>query len=190
MKRLLFLLLVVPLVLGAAAQQPPSPEPRAPSPDAKDEGIPVTSDLVKQKCSSCHKVDDKGRLTRISFRRTTPEGWEETIKRMVSLNNVKIEPSEAREVLRYLADRHGLAPEWSAWAATMRPPRLHGTWALAGYQLGKGPVFGRVIVDAQGGPDSGEFTTQATYTIPRTGERITRTGRAIVYTGYQWRGRS
>ena len=298
MKRLLFLLLVVPLVLGAAAQQPPSPEPRASSPDNKDEGIPVTSDLVKQKCSSCHKADDKGRLTRISFRRTTPEGWEETIKRMVSLNNVKIEPSEAREVLRYLADRHGLAPEeakpaafeverrqidykytgdrdteqtcirchsigraisqrrtkdewelliamhrgyyplsdfqafrrggppprdqapgpdgrppdnrhpmekavahlstafplitpeWSAWAATMRPPRLHGTWALAGYQLGKGPVFGRVIVDAQGGPDSGEFTTQATYTIPRTGERITRTGRAIVYTGYQWRGRS
>jgi len=55
----------------------------------------VTGALVKQKCSSCHKADEKGRLTRISFRRTTPEGWEETIKRMVSLNNVKIEPPEA-----------------------------------------------------------------------------------------------
>src|SRR2546426_8364486 len=104
MKRLLLLCLVVRVVLGGAVQQPPSPESRAV--DTKDEGIPVTSDLVKQKCASCHQADDKGRLTRISFRRTTPEGWEETIKRMVSLNNVKIEPSEAREVLRYLADRH------------------------------------------------------------------------------------
>jgi hypothetical protein len=69
-------------------------------------------------------------------------------------------------------------PECSAWSATMRPPRLQGTWALSGYQLGKGPVFGRVTIDAQGGIDSGEFTTKATYTIPRTGEQITRTGRA------------
>jgi quinohemoprotein amine dehydrogenase len=81
-------------------------------------------------------------------------------------------------------------PEWSVWSATMRPPRLQGTWALSGYQLGKGPVFGRVMIDAQGGIDSGEFTTKATYTIPRTGEQITRTGRGLVYTGYQWRGRS
>ena len=280
---------------AAGARQAPQSAAVADA-DKKDEGIPVTSDLVKQKCSSCHKADDKGRLTRISYRRTTPEGWEETIKRMVSLNDVKIEPSEARQVLRYLADHHGLAPEearpaafeverrqvdykyaadkdtektcischsmgrvisqrrtkeewelliamhrgyyplsdfqafrrggppqrepgpdgrppdnrhpmdkavahlstafplttpeWSAWSATMRPPRIQGTWALSGYQLGKGPVFGRVTIDAQGGIDSGEFTTQATYTIPRTGERITRTGRALVYTGYQWRGRS
>src|SRR5438132_13251512 len=117
MKRLLFLLLVVPLVLGAAAQQPPSPEPRASSPDNKDEGIPVTSDLVKQKCSSCHKADDKGRLTRISYRRTTPEGWEETVKRMVSLNTVKLQPTEAREIVRYLADHHGLAPDEAKPAA-------------------------------------------------------------------------
>src|SRR5437588_154919 len=115
MKRLLVLLLVVPVALSGAGPQPPSPESRAI--DNKDEGIPVTSDLVKQKCSSCHAADDKGRLTRISFRRTTPEGWEETIKRMVSLNNVKIEPSDAREVLRYLADRHGLAPEEARPAA-------------------------------------------------------------------------
>ena len=48
-----------------------------------DEGIPVTSDSCRQKCSGCHRADDKGRMTRISYRRTTPEGWEETIKRMV-----------------------------------------------------------------------------------------------------------
>jgi len=126
MRRLLFLLLVVPVVRGGAVQQPPASESRVPSPepravDNKDEGIPVTSDLVKQKCSSCHKADEKGRLTRISFRRTTPEGWEETIKRMVSLNNVKIEPPEARDVLRYLADRHGRSKSSGAKSTTSTP---------------------------------------------------------------------
>src|SRR5438128_10688609 len=117
MKRLLLLWLVVPVVLGGAVQQPASPEPQATSPDNKDEGIPVTSDLVKQKCASCHKADDKGRLTRISYRRATPEGWEETIKRMVSLNTVRLEPAEARDIVRYLADHHGLAPEEAKAAA-------------------------------------------------------------------------
>jgi len=94
------------------ARQPPSTaSPPASDAEKKDEGIPVASALVRQKCASCHPADDKGRLTRISFRRTTPEGWEETIKRMVSLNDVKLEPSDARDIVRYLADYHGLAPE-------------------------------------------------------------------------------
>src|SRR5438067_1820414 len=298
MKRFGFLsaLLLLPVAL-VRAQQPSTP-PDAQTPNAENEGVPVTSDLVKQKCSSCHKADDKGRLSRISYRRTTPEGWEETIKRMVSLNNVKLEPAEARDIVRYLADDHGLAPdeakpaafeaerrqidykytadkdtertctnchsmgrvisqrrtkeewelliamhrgyyplsdfqafrrlgppprdqapapdgrppdnrhpmdkavahlstafplttpEWSAWSATMRPPRLPGRWALSGRQLGKGPVFGEVVMMPSGGPDSAEFTTETTFVYARTGESVKRTGRAIVYTGYQWRGRS
>ncbi|HWF84000.1 MAG TPA: quinohemoprotein amine dehydrogenase subunit alpha, partial [Vicinamibacterales bacterium] len=307
MKRIPLLLLALPFVWMAtthAAQQPlPSPPAAAAEIEKKDEGIPVTSDLVKRKCGTCHKSDEQGRMTRISGRRTTPEGWELTIKRMITLNNLTIEPAEAREVLRYLADHQGLAPdeaksaafeverrqidfayasdkdpdkdkkitndtcsachsigrviaqrrtkdewallvamhrgyywladfqafrrtgpperepgpdgrppdnrhpmdvaiahlssafplatpEWSAWSATMRPPQLKGTWALSGYQAGKGPVFGTVTIAPQGAADSAEFTTQASYTIPRTGEHVTRTGRALVYTGYQWRGRS
>ena len=266
--------------------------------EKKDEGIPVTNALVRQKCAGCHRADDKGRLTRISYRRTTPEGWEETIKRMVTLNGLKIEPAEAREILRYLADHHGLAPdeakpgafeverrmidftyagdkdteetctkchsfgrvmlqrrtkeewelviamhrgyyplvdfqafrrggppprdqqpgpdgrppdnrhpmdkaiahlstafplatpEWSAWAATMRPPQLQGTWALTGSEPGKGPVFGQMKVTSQGASDTGDFTTETTLTYARTGKTVTRRGRAIVYTGFQWRGKS
>lgn len=299
MKRLALLLalVVVPVMLGG--QQPPaSPDAKAPNPDAVDEGLPVTSELVKQKCSSCHKADDKNRLTRISYRRTTPEGWEETLKRMVTLNNVKLQPAEAREIVRYLADHHGLAPDearpaafeverqqidykytadkdtertctschsmgrvisqrrtkeewdlliamhrgyyplsdfqafrrlgppprdeqppadgrppdnrhpmekavahlstafplttpaWAAWSATMRPPHLQGKWALSGQQSGKGPVFGQVVITAAGDQDSSEFTTESTLTYARTGETVKRTGRAIVYTGYQWRGKS
>ena len=274
------------LAAVAIAQQPPPPAQPAPADEdaRKDEGIPIASALVREKCASCHRADEKGRLTRISYRRTTPEGWEETIKRMVTLNGVTLEPSEAREILRYLADHHGLAPEeaqpaafeaerrmidykypgdkdteqtcikchsmgrvisqrrakeewelliamqafrrggpppreadengrppdnrhpmekaiahlstayplvtpeWSAWAATMRPPRLDGRWAVSGYETGKGPVFGQVTVTAQG--ESGDFTTETTLTYGHGGRTVTRRGRAIVYTGFQWRGKS
>jgi quinohemoprotein amine dehydrogenase len=83
-----------------------------------------------------------------------------------------------------------VTPEWSAWVAAMAPPQLQGRWALAGYQVGKGAVFGHVAIAAKGTPDSGEFTTESTYTYARTGETVTRSGRAILYTGYQWRGSS
>src|SRR5689334_1983365 len=76
-----------------------------------EEGIPVTSELVVSKCGTCHTKDDKGNLSRISWERTTPEGWEEAIKRMVRLNSLTITPQEARSIVKYLASSHGLAPE-------------------------------------------------------------------------------
>ena len=76
-----------------------------------EEGIPVTDPLVIAKCGTCHTKDDKGNLSRISWERTTPEGWEEAIKRMVRLNGLTISPVEARSVVKYLSTHHGLAPE-------------------------------------------------------------------------------
>jgi quinohemoprotein amine dehydrogenase len=71
----------------------------------------------------------------------------------------------------------------------MRPARLDGTWALSGWELGKGAIYGTVTVAVDPAtPD--EFTTTTTYRVARTGETVTRTGSAIVYTGFQWRGRS
>ena len=95
---------VFALVAPAAAQE-------AGKPAAQDAGIPVTNDVVKAKCGGCHKSDDKGRMSRISYRRATPENWERTIKRMVSLNHATLDPADARLILKYLADRQGLAPE-------------------------------------------------------------------------------
>lgn len=108
--------------LSAFGQTPPPPQlakseaakPDAPKPEpAKDppEGIPVTDKLVIDKCSSCHKADDKGNLTRISWVRTTPEGWEMVLKRMVRLNGLTLKPEEARSILKSLSNSHGLAPE-------------------------------------------------------------------------------
>ena len=76
-----------------------------------EDGIPVTDPLVISKCGTCHAKDEKGNLSRISWERTTPEGWEEAIKRMVRLNGLTIEPAQARLILKYLSTYHGLSPE-------------------------------------------------------------------------------
>jgi quinohemoprotein amine dehydrogenase len=38
--------------------------------------------------------------------------------------------------------------------------------------------------------DAGDFTTETTFVYARSGQNVTRRGRAIVYTGFQWRGKS
>jgi quinohemoprotein amine dehydrogenase len=260
------------------------------------QGFPIADATIRRDCGGCHRADDQGRLGRISFLRMTPEGWEETVKRMVALNAVALDPVDARAIVRYLADHQGLAPEeakaadfeverkmidyhysdkdtertcgachsmgrvisqrrtrdewgllvamhrgyypladsqgflngpgrggagadadesardqrepmdkaidqlakafplrtpeWAAWSATVRPPRLDGQWALNGYQPGKGPIFGRVTIRASEGADPSSFTTESTFTYGRSGRTVTRQGQAIVYTGFQWRGRS
>src|SRR5215471_2916485 len=85
--------------------------PGAVGTEKPEDGIPVTNALVIEKCGACHTKDDKGNLSRISWERTTPEGWEEAIKRMVRLNGVTLTPAEARPILKYLSTYHGLSPE-------------------------------------------------------------------------------
>ena len=290
--------LFVALTQRFLAQQPSPPAPpKEPTEQQKEEidsGIPITSEVVRKSCSPCHKVDEKSRLSRISWRRTTPEGWEQTIKRMISLNGMKLEPGDAREVLRYLSNNLGLAPEearpaafevehqmieykytadkdteqtcikchsmgrvisqrrsksewelliamhrgyyplsdfqafrrggppqtepgpdgrppdnrhpmdkavahlanaltlktpeWSAWSANMRAPKIEGRWAFTGYQAGKGAFYGVTTIHSTDKED--EFRTETRYARAKTGEVIARQGKAIVYTGFQWRGRS
>jgi quinohemoprotein amine dehydrogenase len=79
--------------------------------------------------------------------------------------------------------------EWAAWSATMRPPPLDGAWLLSGYEPGRGPFYGRVSITRVPENDD-EFTTHATYRYAGGGAGAARDGRAVVYTGYQWRGRS
>jgi quinohemoprotein amine dehydrogenase len=296
MKRLLPFGAVVFLWVGVqAAPQAPVAGPAAATDLPADEGIPITNAKVKSVCGDCHKTDEKGRMSRISFRRTTPEGWQETIRRMVTLNHADVEPTDAREIVKYLADQLGLAPEevkpatfeverrlidfkytasadtegvcaschsigrvmlqrrtgkewdllvamhrgwyplvdgqvfrrggppnttpgpdgrapdnrhpmdkalahlkptfpfttpeWTAWSATMRSARLEGTWLLSGSEPGAGPIFGTVTI-AAGASSPDDFTTETTYRYAKTGRSVTRRGRATIYTGHQWRGRT
>src|SRR5262249_34582325 len=91
------------------AQQPSGQRAEAKERDkkAKDmgaEGIRISTQLVTERCSSCHKKDEKNRLSRISWERMTPEGWQQNIKRMVRLNGLSINPEEARQIVKYLSN--------------------------------------------------------------------------------------
>jgi quinohemoprotein amine dehydrogenase len=274
-----FLALVTICVAGAlsASARASAQEPSG--------GHPIDDQTVIAECSSCHRRDEEGRLSRISWLRKTPEGWQTSLTRMQALHGVAIDPNAARAVVRYLSDEQGLAPDelrpglfeverrqieydypgdseveytcmvchsmgrvitqrrtreewgllldthralyplvdnqsfrlgsrsgdqehpmdvairhlaqefpletpaWSAWSATKRPPRLAGEWVLSGYAPGKGPVYGTVSIAADA-RDPNAFATRATYVLAESGERIERTGQGLVYTGYQWRGRS
>jgi len=259
-----------------------------PRPTADTGGFIIRDPLVLSKCAACHVRDSTGRLSRLSFLRKAPEGWEASVRRMASLNGVKLDPTEARAIVKYFANRQGLAPsevrpgrfeterrlvdyrytadavtertcrachsmgrvllqrrtkiewellvathrgyypnsdfqafrrsgpapdsapvphpmdqaithltrafplqtaDWTAWSATMRPAPLEGTWLLSGYEVGRGALFGRLTVSKVPGTDD-EFTTRATYAFASGGAPISRDGKAVVYTGHQWRGRS
>jgi quinohemoprotein amine dehydrogenase len=78
---------------------------------APSEGIPIDDQLTIAKCGGCHQRDANGMMRRLSYIRTSPEVWEQAIKRMIRLNGVVLKPEEAREILRYLSMNNGLAPE-------------------------------------------------------------------------------
>ncbi len=109
--RLLFAsFLVLPVFLLGQGQN--SSQPAADAAKAvPEEGIPVTDKLVIAKCGGCHTKDAHGNLSRISWERATPEGWEEALKRMIRLNGISLTPAEARSIIKYLSTYHGLAPE-------------------------------------------------------------------------------
>src|SRR5271170_4113695 len=92
------------------------------SPDA---GIPVTDPLVIAKCGNCHTRDERGNMQRISWERTTPEGWQEALKRMIVVDGVSLTPAEARSIVRYLSASHGLAPEEAKLVTYDAERRIH-----------------------------------------------------------------
>src|SRR5438093_10627089 len=81
-----------------------------------------------------------------------------------------------------------ITPEWSAWKAVMRTPKLDGKWMITGYQQGKGRVFGTMTIDP--GPTPEDFITRVDIDYASTGTTLSRTGKGIIYTGYSWRGRT
>ena len=274
---------LLPLVLVASARA-------SEAQGARDTtaGFVIRDAAILANCSGCHSLDSTGRLRRLSYMRKTPEGWEASLRRMVTLNGLRIDPATARAIVKYLANQQGLAPaelrpgrfeverrpieyrytadtrtettcrachslgrvitqrrtreewellvathrgyyplvdfqgfrrgappppdsaiphpmdvaighlartfplrtaDWAAWSATMRPPPLEGTWLVAGREAGRGPFYGRLTVTRVPTADD-EFTTRATYRYAQSGVAVTRDGKSVVYTGYQWRGRS
>ena len=88
--------------------------------------IPVNDPLTIAKCGGCHKTSENGVMRRISSMRTTPEVWQQAIKRMMRLHGVHVTAEEASHIVRYLSANNGLAPEeakpifWEAEHRLMR----------------------------------------------------------------------
>lgn len=153
-------------------------------------------DEVRETCAACHSMG------RVITQRRTAEEWElladthrglyfwvdwQTFRRSGTDEEGR---HTVDRVNRHLAERFPLrTPEWSEWSANVRPPRLGGTWVLSGTEDGRGPIYGRMEITPVEG-EAGAFTTRTDYVRVASGERVTRSGRAVVYTGYQWRGRS
>lgn len=83
------------------------PGGEAPAAEARA-GIPVKNELITKYCVGCHPADATGLMTRISYQRKSPEGWELTLKRMLRHHHLQTTPSEAKEILAYLANDFGL----------------------------------------------------------------------------------
>ena len=79
-------------------------------------------------------------------------------------------------------------PEWSAWRARMRAPKIAGKWLVSAKIPGKGKYYGEVTIAPGAAED--EFSTSIKLYSVNGGPAITRTGTGLVYTGYAWRGRS
>jgi quinohemoprotein amine dehydrogenase len=99
-------------------------------------------------------------------------------------------PLPVDEALAYLSKTAPLeTPEWAAWRARMRAPKLAGKWIVSAYVPGRGKFFGEMEVEPSGS-EGDEFTTKVKLTSVKDGTSITRTGHSLVYAGYAWRGRS
>jgi quinohemoprotein amine dehydrogenase len=102
------------VVIVAIAAQTALAQDRSPAAqggDQRAQGIPIDDRLTIQKCGGCHRVDQNGMMGRLSYMRTSPEVWEQAIKRMIRLNGVVLTPADAKEIVKYLSRNNGLAPE-------------------------------------------------------------------------------
>ena len=145
MKRLATAGTVVSMLLLATGAQAQEAEEEA--------GIAVTDQLVIETCNQCHRVDDDGMMTRVSYMRKTPEGWQQSIRRMVTLNDVELEPEAARDIVRYLSDHHGIAPD------ELRPARFEVERRLIDWSY------------------EGDEDVTRTCALPSMGRVVTRAGR-------------
>ena len=100
----------------ASAQEPAGEQGNGDKKDEKKDdkqpprrGIAIDDMLVHTHCARCHVLDSKQLMTRISYVRKSPEGWAETIKRMIRLHGLQVSPTDAKQLVRSLANSNGLA---------------------------------------------------------------------------------
>lgn len=81
--------------------------------------------IISQTCAACHGAESKDTWSRISHQRKTPEGWLMTIARMQTMHGLVISDEDRQIIVKYLADRQGLAPAETADARYALERRLN-----------------------------------------------------------------
>lgn len=71
-------------------------------------------EVIDARCAACHQPLDGGGHYRLNTIRKTPEGWDMTLTRMTIWHRVQFSDDERRVMVKYFADRQGLAPEEAA----------------------------------------------------------------------------
>lgn len=81
--------------------------------------------IISSKCLACHTQEADQQWSRISHQRKSPEGWLMTIARMQIMHGLEISDADRRTLVKYLADRQGLAPEETEGARYALERRLN-----------------------------------------------------------------
>ena len=74
------------------------------------ESVFPSDSIVKQKCSACHKTDEKGRVDVIEETRKSPEEWKAVVDRMIRLNSAPLPEKDFYPVVKELSEYLILSP--------------------------------------------------------------------------------
>jgi quinohemoprotein amine dehydrogenase len=174
-------------------------------PEHRIQDEPVPNETVRTTCMGCHPL---GRA--LSWRRSK-EDWKLLTNLHVFLyaqadvafrrgffgnGNAPVIPQVQEDApplvdqtIEYLAKNAPLhTPEWSAWRARMRAPKLVGRWLVTAHVPGRGKYYGEMVMEPGAADD--EFQTRVKLQSVTDGSTLTRSGQGLVYAGYSWRGRS
>jgi len=83
--------------------------------------------IIQSKCVACHTQENAKplQMSRMSHQRKTPEGWLMTIARMQVMHGLEVTDDERRTLVKYFADKQGLAPEETAGSRYAMERRLN-----------------------------------------------------------------
>ena len=139
-------------------------------------------------CGRCHTVARSG------LQRRDAEEWERlahthagqwaTIEFQDKARNRYWWKEVSEELPAKLGARFPLeSAEWSAWRRRARISPA-GEWSVSGYRPGRGAYAGTLRVVGNG---RDHYDTQIAIEY-EDGSRVTGSGKAVLYTGYEWRG--
>ena len=152
-----------------------------------DDFEPVDADF-KMMCGRCHSA------ARVLLQRRPLEEWKKVVHYHLGQypsteysaggRNLDWFPIALNETAPMLAKKYAYeSAAWKKWQKAKKPD-LSGKWSVSGEQPSKGPFEGTMSATPSG---ADEYAIEFSGEYLRSSEKLSGTGRATVYTGYEWR---